>query len=1424
MSTALRNPSAVRLAGLAALAVALLLSGPGGGARPGERFENGRLTEVELSGLMTGAERPWQAGTVDQNRRETLVAGEVFGGKLRLAARLARDSGVSEVRLSVYLVNKNGWFYKSAGNFLLTHRRLRKIEIDLSPDSPDLIPAGSARPWGETSGTALRRIGLAVFASRGYSGGVEVREARIVGGSSRDTIAFGKKELSAEGLAVHPPSPGAGDLVELAFGFPVAFANPFDPEVADLRAEIAFPDGARLTVPAYFDQDFAPVREGFEVRAVPVGPGRWKVRFRARTRGSHKVALFWAREKFADVPVEVGRARKRRRAAGLIRTDSQYLQKLATVYDESFLRLVPADSGRGRAVWRSGRFELADPQPGMLAGWVAPLEWTSQWGRWLGLGRYNLETAWKLELALERAARIGVKRPLLLNFDGLFAAGGRHPLDFPDRRRGGAYLQSGRYRWAFNPLSSRLGGPLTGPSQYFTNSRAEKAAKSLFRYLAARYGQHPAVDGLVLGAAFPAEGVAKWHGRVGGYLAACLGPGGNGLKLSALHPQAVAMKKNLAVGSFEAGAGRGWRFDKTICPTAKGGYSQAVRSEGRRSLKVEADFPGEAFCLLRQVDDNFGEYQQLSFDAYLPPETPRDLHVRAMVYLRDRELNWYEVLLPGELRRGDWTKLLMDLRPGRSGLAGVGHGRPWDDYSRQRIKVVGLRFFAVYDSTSAKKRRATYRGPLFVDNVKFSGRPAAGRPEPKLAVLDLKEHNTDEPETFTKVEYTFRLNRAFLNPFDPECVEVRARMLTPSGKLVTMPGFFYQGYRRRLAKQVTAVDFYHKKRTVPAPNGAEVLDPLGGSLWKVRLAAGEPGRHIVEIEVRIPDGKGEMKVAARKKGLTFNAVKGSRRGYVRLAADGRHFEHSGGEFFFPLGMAIRSPSDARDLRRDKTIRDTIRGEKPVLLHDWGKQKEYLDLIQARGTYQFDDYFAECQKAGINWARVWMCPWWLGLEWDHRYPGYEGAGRYNLANAWRMDHLLERAEKHGMFLQLCLTNHGQVTARIDRQWDFNPYNRVMPKQLYNQPDRQAEGPFYKRPGGFLRFPEDWFKDERARKLTRNRLRYTVARWGYSPNIMGFALMSEVEFTGGTTFRNDRGWDGRLFPLQTKWHKEMAEHLRTIDPYRHLITTHFSHPQNGRDVWQTRSLDYVQSNAYSAFSWLGGNPNKLIGAPLAMQRYYHGHPPGGFAKGMKSWRRPVVVGEWGGDWMGSRGKPRYGAVLSAELHTGLWAQTMLPMAGATGYWWWLHVHYNKRYGTFAAVARFVKGEDLRGVTRQLKVGNPQGPGAGSLRVMAIGDGKSRAYAYVYSQKLIRSLKDKPAFSDITLNLGGLQAGTYTVEFWDTFAGKRVSTATAVTKGGPLPVKLPAFKGDLALKVRRTGAPRATSTGTHGTQPPDRGRAAR
>jgi hypothetical protein len=306
------------------------------------------------------------------------------------------------------------------------------------------------------------------------------------------------------------------------------------------------------------------------------------------------------------------------------------------------------------------------------------------------------------------------------------------------------------------------------------------------------------------------------------------------------------------------------------------------------------------------------------------------------------------------------------------------------------------------------------------------------------------------------------------------------------------------------------------------------------------------------------------------------------------------------------------------------------------------------------VYQHSRLLAE---GGANCARVWTFCHWTWLEWTLKPGGfkwagpgdwmrsYAGAGRYNQRMAWIADHHLERWTRDGLCVMLCLgnaTGNGEVSIsgkdRYD-SWGGHPYNVAN--------------------GGFLDDPKKFWTDERARKLYKQRLRYLVARWGYSPNIWAWEFWNEL---------------GEARPEIVAWHREMAQYLRDIDPNRHLITT--STWEGNADkfaaMWDLKEMDFTQSHHYGAL-------------PAMMPRV---------AEQIGRWAKPHIIGEGGGPPFraeGSEGSAQEGVVDpdSIEFHNSLWASAMCGAAGTTLPWWWRdRIEPRNLFFHYRAAANFVR----------------------------------------------------------------------------------------------------------------------------------------
>lgn len=367
--------------------------------------------------------------------------------------------------------------------------------------------------------------------------------------------------------------------------------------------------------------------------------------------------------------------------------------------------------------------------------------------------------------------------------------------------------------------------------------------------------------------------------------------------------------------------------------------------------------------------------------------------------------------------------------------------------------------------------------------------------------------------------------------------------------------------------------------TLRKPDGGSIEVPAffdGGTTWRMRYTPSAPGQYSV-VNVKLNREIAREEKLEKKEWTVGGEVEP---GFVRTdKGDKSRFVFDNGGRYFPLG------------------------------HNQGwRSKDFPDI---------PELFGKMKAAGENWSRVWMAHFdGKNLDWPNDSKSGK-PGVIDLEAARRWDAIVEAAAKNGIYFQLCLQHHGQVSSEKGHKysnnnnanWESNPYN------VKN--------------GGFLQNPEDFFTNPQARALTRRKLRYILARWGYSPHILAWELFNEVEGT-------DAG-NGKLWNDIAMWHREMTLFLRQHDGYQHLITTS-AYPGLPLDnpIWET--VDYVQQHTY---------PTDVIGALLNLP-----------TNGGKRLEKPFFVGEFSASGL----KDADGLA----LHNGLWASLTSGASGAAQYW--------------------------------------------------------------------------------------------------------------------------------------------------------------
>ena len=577
-----------------------------------------------------------------------------------------------------------------------------------------------------------------------------------------------------------------------------------------------------------------------------------------------------------------------------------------------------------------------------------------------------------------------------------------------------------------------------------------------------------------------------------------------------------------------------------------------------------------------------------SVAVWLPVRAPADTKVA--LFLTDKDGLWFQSWADSDLRPGEWRTATFDLSPSSARVEPCGHEAAWNDYFAARVARVGVQLFSA----------EAWEGVVRLGPLRFT--TGEGRPPP-LRILRLRAL-TDEPRSFEMFELAFDIEGSFPNPFDPDAIQIDAAIAAPEGREVLVPAFYYQPYRRRLGA-----------------DEVEEVVPSGRASWRVRYTPMASGRHTWRLLIRTPAARLETRAHV------FEAAEGKPRGFVRRSErDPRYFETADGAFVYPIGLNIHAPFDARCAQMLGT---------PVLPN--------------RGTFAYDDYFAKMARAGQNAVIVWMCNWWLSIEWTRQWRGFHGLSDYHLGNAWRLDHVLDAAAEHGIFVHLVLDNHGKLSTWVDPEWENNPYNAKL--------------------GGPCESPEDFFSSPVAFHLYSKRLRYIVARWSSHPNLLGYEFVSELNLVGSS-----RRFKGH--PSHASWCRRACAYLARTDPHRRPVGVQYSNDYESVDpnVASLPSLDFLVGDVYKP----GGAIVRLMVKTAEMN--------GRFGK-------PTFSAEFGGSWNGTTP-----ARLHADLHAGLWSNAMTTAAGAPFFWWFDFVDRYDLYGEHRALARFMAGEDRRGLKLQ------------------------------------------------------------------------------------------------------------------------------
>ncbi|MBR6059973.1 MAG: hypothetical protein IKP58_17530 [Victivallales bacterium] len=778
---------------------------------------------------------------------------------------------------------------------------------------------------------------------------------------------------------------------------------------------------------------------------------------------------------------------------------------------------------------------------------------------------------------------------------------------------------------------------------------------------------------------------------------------------------ALALESGVSVVDFTQGAGtwhrRIWKnggkefelIDLKIRPEDPENVSETPAA-----LMLPLTFPGDGEYV-SPIPGPLGAWRMathLEFSFQIPDDLPEG--TMASIFTKDNDHLWRQVrrAVSSFEKDGSVYKFRVSIRGAES--VGewdcLGHRRPWNALTVKNLLEYGVRFEL---DTGVK---AEFDGNILLTDVRllFLDAPKS------LAVSDF-EYAPLNPRIGQRIEFTFKLNCWLSDPYDPAKTKIEAEITRPDAKedgtgIERIGGFYYE-------------DFLYDREE---RDKTKCLTPYGEPCFKIRYCPRVVGKHKITIRLNIDEKKLELPE------MTFEATPAfdDYHGFVHCdPTNDQYLAYDDGTVYWGLGMNVRSPFDNR-------------------YYEVAPYSPWQD----QGLSVYEKLFKTYREHGINTAEVWMCSWWLALEWINDAPGFHGVGQYNQYRAWMLDYIVRLAEENGIKLIIVINNHGKFGMSYDTEWKRNPYSKEL--------------------GGFLDRCEEYFSNAEAKRRFKNLADYMVARWSASPNVLFWKLFTEVDLTGPDISYYQRTGD------IAAWHREMGGYLKGIDIYQHPITTHWmlSYHRIDAATSSVAELDLLTTDAY----YSGGGTAQLINLLRGSRD---------FAKAKK---KPMVITEFGGSSYADNMSN-----LVKQVEVGLWTGFFSEMPILPMYWWFALVEDKELYNYYDAIRLFGEKEDRRGMTST---------------AFDVPETSLQASELRKNDRLMYWIFDKAFFFPDVENLTPVvqngkkmtvmapEPGEYTMEFWSPSNGKLMETKdlSVVKDAKTIELALPSFSRSIAVKI--------------------------
>ncbi len=410
----------------------------------------------------------------------------------------------------------------------------------------------------------------------------------------------------------------------------------------------------------------------------------------------------------------------------------------------------------------------------------------------------------------------------------------------------------------------------------------------------------------------------------------------------------------------------------------------------------------------------------------------------------------------------------------------------------------------------------------------------------------------------------------------------------------------------------------------------------------------------------------------------------------------------------------------------------------------GENISWNEPIQrkARWSQYITQQMRVTNEYGANYTRVW----------DY----WEGGGKLrdavnvmNQGGSAQWDKLFETADEIDFYIAFNMFNMGEFQTAT--------FNKTC---------------WYSGNGGYLDTRLGMYTDRKTIEAMKTYIRYVISRWGYSEHVFAWEICNEIDH--GYIHPDDTGVD-ETNDVRA-WLKELAEYIRKIDPYTHMVANSTGYPTDPIATYDI--FDFVYYHYYNYESL-----DKVISLTKST---------------WLSERRPVLYGEWGvdGDF---RNLVCNGENITDDLtilHHGNWMGVM-GGSGGTGFsWWWEDVDEKGAQWTYQVVSEIA--QEIPWNDPNMFMVNTSSADPSNDKIEATGyRGDNYAYIWFYDQQYTIKNRVETTFKNETASVR-LKDGTYNVRWVNTWTGVSVKKEVLTTEDGYLNFEIPEFTKDIVVAI--------------------------